>query len=656
MIIKRNIKVQAAVIITVIILAITLFTNTLNYINTNRLYEEMVVDEMSIITNNTKNYLDTWLELRVGLAESLRDSFKHMDIENNPEMALEIMKEYYAKYPEIEIYGGLDNGVYLDASGWEPPGDYKHKERGWYIDADTGTVVITISTPILNKGGRSMGVISADVNLREITGFIESLNLKEGLSIIIVDHEDNIVTHENKELEPKEESNTKIGDIGSAKLTELIRSKDSNQTNLINDTTGKNLYLKSTTKDNWKIVVKNNMHVRDSINSRHIKSALIGYTVPIILVILAMVLVERSIVQPIKVYSQSIEKIGNLDIRDTDGGLVDKHSQRQDEIGTIGKSITDTRNKLGIMIGDLTSTAEQIDKSSNELAEVNMAVTRTTSDIADITHSIAEAATEQAISISKANSNMGDLAENIKYTREQVKQLNHGLNEINELKEEGLGAIKILVSTNSDSEDTANIVSGLIGNTNESAQKIEVASQMIQSISDQTNLLALNASIEAARAGEQGRGFAVVADEIRKLAEQSNKFTVEISEVIQELIDKTSLAVTTMDNVQKNNQKQSNNVGNTQDKFIGIAESIDELTIIADRLNNYQDSMEESKSNVETVTERLSAISQENAANTEEVAASVQEQARSVEEVEQASVNLAKLAGDMKEIIGKFKV
>lgn len=189
-----------------------------------------------------------------------------------------------------------------------------------------------------------------------------------------------------------------------------------------------------------------------------------------------------------------------------------------------------------------------------------------------------------------------------------------------------------------------------------SVDAIKSAGEMIRSIAEQTNLLALNAAIEAARAGESGRGFAVVAEEIRKLAENSSAFTEQINQSVVELLNRTNYAVEKINESASIVEEQSFNVNDAENRFDGIAVSVNELRQALDSIVASNAMTIEAQENLSGIMENLSALSEENAASTEEIAASAQTQTASFEEIAHESERLSELSGNLKEIVEKFVV
>jgi methyl-accepting chemotaxis protein len=206
------------------------------------------------------------------------------------------------------------------------------------------------------------------------------------------------------------------------------------------------------------------------------------------------------------------------------------------------------------------------------------------------------------------------------------------------------------------SVDTVRELSSTIHGLQQRSEEIESIVQLISDISGQTNLLSLNASIEAARAGEQGRGFGVVAGEIKKLAEQSNRSTDDIRQVIEQIRADIQFCVVSMEASERDVRSSAELVVRTGESFRAIDAAARAALGQVEETTAAAQEMSAGSEQIAASIQEIADISSKSAASTQEISAASQEQLAVMETMEQSARSLADLAEQLKSASARFRL
>lgn len=328
----------------------------------------------------------------------------------------------------------------------------------------------------------------------------------------------------------------------------------------------------------------------------------------------------------------------------------------QDELSQISHSLNMIRAQLRPMVQNIVRSSEQMAAASQQLTATAHNSAENAIHVANSAADVSAASHEQLRAVVAGTSALETMNTQLALTVENTTAIDNLAATATAHAQDGLAAISLSQTQMTTIESTVSTSVSLIATLESQSREISQIIDSISAISNQTNLLALNAAIEAARAGEHGRGFAVVADEVRKLAEQTNSATHEISDRISRVQSATTQVVQSMKSGSVEVAKGAAAMATAETTFQLIAASIENISDQSSIILNSIAHLQQSSSATTSSVSQIAALSNANAAQTENISRSIAAQSTAMDELASASNSLARLAETLSESTNQFQL
>ncbi len=249
---------------------------------------------------------------------------------------------------------------------------------------------------------------------------------------------------------------------------------------------------------------------------------------------------------------------------DLTGETLNLHSQ--DQIGSLATAMQQMQASLSGIIGTVAQTSGTLTGNAASMRTASDQIHRRIDQQSQQTQQAATAMQEMSASIAEVSRHTQSAAETARNAAQTAR-------DGGDIVKQVLGSMHSIATAVSDTSATVSLLG-------DDSKRISQIVTVIDEIARKTNLLALNAAIEAARAGDHGRGFAVVAGEVRRLAESTAQATGEIATMIQEIQDRTRIAISSMESGTGTVEKgvvTTNQAGQALERIIGMAEQVDRM-------------------------------------------------------------------------------
>jgi methyl-accepting chemotaxis protein len=623
-----------------------------------QLYEKTMRENTLVSTTqlaNSKAAIQNVMENNLIILKVLAENpaIKALD----PVAAKPVLMNVTAANPELTFVMDNTGGIPL-ARGDNVPLNYNVTDRSFFkvamtgktaiseviVSRTTGRPIVVIAVPIKN-GQRIDGVAQVSIELENLATFAKEASKGETV-VYILDLEGKMLAHPDAALAKQRL------DMSKVEFVQCALKGEAGQVAGVNKQGRETLiHYARDEATGWVVCTETPKDVIMAGLNRMIIGLVIGFFLLVVVIFGAGYVFSSRTTKPITQLRDCAGEIakGNLAIKSL-------NFTARDEIGDLGRAFDGMAGNLRTLIKKVSSSAEQLAASSQELTASAEQSSQATNQVAISIQEVAAGAAEQMNAANDSASIVTEMSAGIEEIAANASTVANQTDTAAEKAVKGGAAVDKAVSQMSRIEQTVNSSSAVVAKLGERSKEIGQIVDTISGIAGQTNLLALNAAIEAARAGEQGRGFAVVAEEVRKLAEQSEEAAKKIAGLIGEIQVDTDKAVHAM---QTGTQEVKTGAEVVNAAGVSFREIADLVTEVSDQVKQISRAIQEMAGGSQKIVEsvnKIDGLSKKSAGEAQSVSAATEEQLASMDEIASSSRALANLAQDLQAAVSKFRV
>ncbi|HCR37290.1 MAG TPA: hypothetical protein DIU37_03980 [Opitutae bacterium] len=311
-----------------------------------------------------------------------------------------------------------------------------------------------------------------------------------------------------------------------------------------------------------------------------------------VVILFVVIFLTRTITRPILKLNTAAHNIA-------EGDLVTPipHIKNQNEIGVLAASFKDIQNHLGSLVSRVQNSIKRLGVATRDMIIAFKQQSQTIHQ------------TEQtSIEITQAAKKIAETVHELTRTMEEVNHVAHGTARV---AEAGLGGLQEIETTMSDLQSSTQSVSEQLNTIEKKADSIRSIVTTMTKVTDQANLLSLNAAIQARKAGEHGKGFNIVAQEIRRMADQTAIFTLDIENTVKDMLESVQVGVNGMHSFSLNVQFSTENIASISNRLSQTIQKIQGLPLRLEEVFRGMQSQTKEAGQIKNAMELLSKTTRE---------------------------------------------